>query len=87
MRKALLVLTLLSAPAMAADYVQGYMRRDGTYVQPHYRSSPDSSRLNNYSSQGNYNPYTGKQGTVDPYRYQAPSLNYGGSSRRSLYGR
>ncbi len=28
--------------------VRGYYRRDGTYVQPHVRSSPDSHRWNNY---------------------------------------
>jgi hypothetical protein len=46
-------------------------------VQPHYRSSPDGSRLNNWSTRGNVNPYTGKPGTVDPYRrprsYDVPS--------------
>lgn len=30
-------------------YVRGYFRRDGTYVQPHYRSSPDGIIWNNYS--------------------------------------
>lgn len=37
------------APAHAGDvYVKGYTRRDGTYVRPHVRSSPDSVRWNNY---------------------------------------
>ena len=40
-----------------------YTRSDGTYVQGHWRSSPDSSYNNNYSTQGNYNPYTGQSGT------------------------
>lgn len=47
--------------------VRGYTRKDGTYVAPHYRSSPNSSKSDNYSTRGNYNPYTGKPGTVDPY--------------------
>jgi len=35
--------------ASAGDVnVKGYTRRDGTYVQPHVRSAPDSSRANNY---------------------------------------
>lgn len=41
-------------------YVKGYYRKDGTYVQPHYRSAPDGNPYNNYSYPGNYNPYTGK---------------------------
>lgn len=33
----------------AADtYVDGYYRKDGTYVQPHTRSSPNSQRYDNY---------------------------------------
>jgi hypothetical protein len=25
-------------------------------------------KFNNYSTQGNYNPYNGKKGTADPYK-------------------
>ncbi len=53
--------------------VRGYTRKDGTYVAPHYRSAPNSSKLDNYSTRGNYNPYTGKTGTVDPYRIGWPT--------------
>jgi hypothetical protein len=49
--------------ASAAVRVNGYYRSSGTYVQPYYRSSPNSTRLDNYSTYGNYNPYTGKKGT------------------------
>ncbi len=31
-------------------HVDGYVRRDGTYVQPHYRSAPDGNPYNNYGS-------------------------------------
>jgi hypothetical protein len=48
--------------------VRGYYRGNGTYVQPHYRSDPDSSRWNNWSTKGNYNPYTGKKGYQNPYK-------------------
>ena len=68
---AVLCLLILGAfgIAWAADtYVNGYFRQDGTYVQPHYRSAPDGNVWNNYSTRGNVNPYTGKPGTVDPYR-------------------
>jgi hypothetical protein len=52
--------------------VRGHTRRDGTYVAPHKRSSPDKSRTNNWSAKGNANPYTGKKGTQDPYRPRPP---------------
>ena len=35
----------------------------GTYVPAHVRTSPDSTRVNNWSTVGNYNPYTGVPGT------------------------
>ena len=56
-----------SSAALADTYVKGYSKKDGTYVQPHYRSSSDSNKFNNYSTQGNSNPYTGQQGTSNPY--------------------
>ena len=34
-------------------HVGGYTRKDGTYVRPHIRSSPDSSRANNYGPSRN----------------------------------
>ena len=43
-------------------YVKGYTRSNGTYVQPHYRSSPNSTYSDNFSEYGNINPYTGKEG-------------------------
>ncbi|WP_423679631.1 hypothetical protein [Undibacterium sp. WLHG33] len=44
--------------------VRGYVRKDGTYVQPHQRTAPDGSIQNNWSTYGNYNPYTGEEGRV-----------------------
>lgn len=73
---ALLVLFLtIPIDLMAGSVrVRGYFRKDGTYVQPHYRSSPDGNFYNNWSTQGNINPYTGKEGTrVTPPNF-APSL-------------
>jgi len=57
----------LPATVSAQVYVQGYTTKNGTYVAPHYRSSPDSSPYNNYSTKGNVNPYTGQAGTKNPY--------------------
>jgi hypothetical protein len=60
----------------ADTYVNGYYRKDGTYVQPHHRSDPDGNPYNNYSSQGNYNPYTGQTGHVNPYPTPRPYNPY-----------
>ena len=43
--------------------VNGYYKSNGTYVQPHYRSSPNSTTSDNWSTLGNTNPRTGKSGT------------------------
>lgn len=54
-----------STLSFADVYVEGYKRSDGTVVKGHYRSSPDSTVNNNFSTKGNTNPYTGKEGTKD----------------------
>jgi hypothetical protein len=43
--------------------VHGYVRKDGTYVEPHRQSNSDHNFNNNWSTKGNQNPYTGKEGT------------------------
>jgi len=63
-----LVFIWLSA-ASAQTWVNPYTRKDGTHVEGHYRSSPDSNPYNNWSYPGNTNPYTGKEATGDPNRY------------------
>jgi hypothetical protein len=65
--------------------VNGYTRRDGTYVQPYHRTMPDHNPFNNYSTRGNVNPWTGQMGTVNPYNQpMAPmqSNPYGRQQRR-----
>lgn len=47
--------------------VGGHIRKDGTYVQPHMQTAPNSSKLDNFSTKGNVNPYTGKPGTQEPF--------------------
>lgn len=64
------------ACVFADVFAQGYTRSDGQYVQPYHRSNPNSSMYDNYSTKGQYNPYTGKAGTVNPY----------GSSEKSSIG-
>jgi len=87
---AALVATLFLTPAFsafadAAGWVNGYTRKDGTYVQGHYRSSPDGNPYNNCSFPGNTNPYTGKTATGDPDTYLSNYYNRSGSSAASYY--
>lgn len=58
----LLLFTSSIAIASAKVRVSGYTKKNGTYVAPSYRSSPNKVKYDNYSSKGNYNPYTGKKG-------------------------
>jgi hypothetical protein len=46
--------------------VSGYYRSNGTYVQPYFRTAPNSTNRDNFSTRGNVNPYTGKPGWVAP---------------------
>jgi hypothetical protein len=83
--KRLLVLLffLIRLSSVFADtYVNGYYKKDGTYVNGYTRSSPDSTNINNYSTQGNTNPYTGSQGTK-AQDYSTEAQSYG--SGRTIY--
>lgn len=76
-----MVALALAMPAVAqkSNSVKGHVRKDGTYVAPHYRTNPDSSKLNNWSTESNVNPYTGKAGTADPYKlpdYSKPKKSF-----------
>lgn len=55
-------------PAEAARTRGYYKPSTGTYVQPYYRSNSNTTRWDNYSTRGNYNPYTGKKGYTSPYK-------------------
>ena len=47
--------------------VRGYYKpTTHKYVQPHYRSTKNYTKYDNYSTKGNYNPYTGKKGYKNP---------------------
>lgn len=52
-----------SITAFADTWVNGYQKRDGSYVQGHYKSRSNNTRNDNYSTRGNRNPYTGSYGT------------------------
>jgi hypothetical protein len=53
-----LVFSFISV-ALCDVYVNGYYKKDGTYVEPHYRSNPDGNQYNNWSTKGNVNPSLG----------------------------
>jgi hypothetical protein len=43
--------------------VNGYFKRNGSYIAPHRRSNKDGRKFNNWSTKGNINPFTGKRGS------------------------
>lgn len=95
----LFLFLLFALSTIAQVRVSGYYRKNGTYVQPHYRSSPDGNPYNNWSYPGNTNPYTGKTATGNPETYldnynkrssstppptyTTPGTSYGSSSGNS----
>ena len=72
MKKLCLIIlsALVSSTAFAGDtYVRGHYRSDGTYVAPHYRSAPNATKYDNWTTKGNVNPYTGREGNREYYNY------------------
>lgn len=69
------ILTILASMAYGQTYVNGYFKSDGTYVQGHYKTTPNNTVWDNYSTVGNVNPYTSQVGTVQPttFYYSVPS--------------
>ncbi len=67
-----IAITLLTASTSFIEArtirVRGYTTRSGTYVNSYYRTSPNRYKFDNYSSKGNYNPYTGRTGTINWWR-------------------
>jgi len=61
---------LFASSVDALVRVKGYTTKRGTYVAPTYRTSPNKIKIDNYSTKGNYNPFSGKKGTVNPYKYK-----------------
>ena len=79
MKKLIIVMAFLSsaiAYGSGSVYVHGYTRSNGTYVQPHYRSAPDESQDDNWTTRGNVNPYTGQEGTREPPPTYSTGNNY-----------
>jgi hypothetical protein len=50
----IILLLLFTGISIAKDvYVDGYYRKNGTYVQPYIRKSPDAYKWNNYGKSQN----------------------------------
>lgn len=62
---ALLTMTVAASSTEAAQRVCGYMKKSGTYVMPHYKSNRDHTKRNNYSTKGNFNPYSFRKGSKE----------------------
>ena len=57
-------------------YQNGYIKNNGTYVQPHMKTNSNSTNHDNYSTNGNYNTYTGSTGSR-ARDYSGGAQNYG----------
>lgn len=47
-------------------YIEGYTKKDGTFINGYYRSLPNKDKSDNWSTKGNINPFTGKKGYEKP---------------------
>ncbi len=67
MKKMILVLAMalisIVTFSQTSQYVNGYYKSNGTYVQGYYRTVANNTVYDNYSTKPNVNPYTGKKGT------------------------
>ena len=66
----------LALNAQQYTYVSGYTKSNGTYVEGHYRTLPNSTRDDNWSRIGNVNPFTGVAGTKPGDSYYSNISNY-----------
>jgi hypothetical protein len=76
----LITLFALTTFAQNYTYVGGYTRSNGTYVQGHYRTLPNNTRDDNWSTIGNINPFTGAAGTKPRDSYYSSSFSYASPS-------
>ncbi|WP_448698125.1 hypothetical protein ACFGVR_14990 [Mucilaginibacter sp. AW1-3] len=57
-------------------WVPGYTRSDGTYVNGYYKTTPNSTNRDNFTTKPNVNPYTGQPGYIQPDSKPAPTVTY-----------
>ncbi len=66
----------LSSTNTNVRYQNGYSKKDGTSVRGHYKTESNNTNLDNFSTQGNTNLYTGSKGTR-ARDYSSNANNYG----------
>lgn len=54
---------IYSMPSFDVEYQSGYFKKDGTYVNSHFKTKKNGTKRDNYSTYPNINPYTGKIGS------------------------
>ena len=68
-KKAILILLILfyfisfSQTNSSTRSQRGYYKKNGTFVQSHYKTTTNKTNHDNYSTKGNRNLYTGKKGS------------------------
>ena len=68
--------TVPSTTNTSVQYQSGYTKSNGTVVQPYYKTTPNSTNTDNFSTTPNTNPYTGQTGTRAK-DYTPAASNYG----------
>jgi len=69
------ILMCITSFGQGQTYVHGYYRSNGTYVEGYHRTLPNNTTSDNWSTKGNVNPYTGKEGTHYPKSEYNPSTS------------
>jgi hypothetical protein len=69
----------------ADEYVKGYFKKDGTYVNGYYRTEANSTKDDNYSTKGNTNIYTGEKGYKDNDYESSTNLDLNNSKNDNSY--
>jgi hypothetical protein len=66
---AVIVITIILGLMCAAKVVgvRGTIRKSGKYSAPHYKTSPNKVKIDNWSTKGNINPFTEKKGYKKTY--------------------
>ncbi|MFA4844487.1 MAG: hypothetical protein WC632_06030 [Candidatus Margulisiibacteriota bacterium] len=63
-----LICSLLAFTSFAKSVrVSGHIKKSGTYIAPHYKTFPNRTKIDNWPTKGNVNPYTGKKGAKRIY--------------------
>lgn len=59
----ILIASVATAYAQSPTWVNGYINSSGQYVEGHFRTTPNQTRNDNYSTRPNVNPFTNEVGT------------------------